>query len=70
LKWYALKGGVNSDGSVVEKPIDLEFAQLIDGICQRYHQLPSQVLKEDATMIKIIHMVAIIEEKEMQKKNG
>jgi len=40
---------------------------LIDGLCQRYSCLPSQLMAEDAT---ILRMVAIIQEAQPDEKNG
>ncbi len=62
LRWKAVKGGVNSDGSPVQKPPNLEFAELIDGICQRYGQLPSKVLEEDVMMLQILEAVSLLED--------
>ena len=41
------------------KPWALEEAELIDGLCQRYNCLPSQLMAEDAT---IMRMLAIVQE--------
>jgi len=40
---------------------------LIDGLCQRYSCLPSQLMEEDAT---ILQLVAIIQEAQPDEKNG
>ena len=44
---------------MITKPWELEEAELIDGVCQRYSCLPSQLLEEDAT---ILRMLAIVQE--------
>ena len=44
---------------MITKPWELEEAELIDGFSQRYSCLPSQLLREDAT---ILRMVAIVQE--------
>ena len=62
MKWKATKGGTNRDGSPVTKPIDLTVAELLDGICQRYGQLPSAVLKEDVMILKLIGTMALVED--------
>ena len=62
MRWKATKGGTNRDGSPVTKPIDLTVAELIDGICQRYGQLPSAVLNEDVMILKIIQTMALVED--------
>ena len=60
-------GGIDRDGNRVVKPWELEEAELIDGLCQRYSCLPSQLMEEDAT---ILRMVAIIQEAQPDEKNG
>jgi hypothetical protein len=52
-------GGIDRDGRMITKPWELEEAELIDGFCQRYSCLPSQLLEEDAT---ILRMLAIVHE--------
>ena len=52
-------GGFDRDGNRVIKPWELERAELIDGLCQRYSCLPSALLAEDVT---ILQMVAIVQE--------
>jgi len=42
------------------------MARLIDGLCQRYGCLPSQLMEEDARIIK---MLAIVTEGEEEDKN-
>lgn len=63
LRWKATKGGTNRDGSQIGKPMDLVLAEIIDGICQRYSQLPSAVLNEDVMVLKVIQIMALMEEK-------
>ena len=62
MRWKTTKGRSNRDGSPVTKPVDLLFAEMIDGICQRYGQLPSKVLEEDVMILRILHAVSIGEE--------
>jgi hypothetical protein len=52
---------------MIVKPWELEEAELIDGFCQRYSCLPSQLLKEDAT---ILRMLAIVQEGQPDEANG
>jgi hypothetical protein len=40
---------------------------MIDGLCQRYSCLPSQLMEEDAT---ILRMLAIVQEGQPAEKNG
>ena len=42
IKWVHVGGGSDRDGKPITKPLALEQAELIDGICQRYSVLPSE----------------------------
>ena len=42
---------------MIVKPWELEEAELIDGFCQRYSCLPSQLMAEDATILRMIGLV-------------
>ena len=67
-RWKAVRGGTYQDGSPVAKPLDLELAEIVDGICQRYGSLPSAVLGED---IGILRMLAIVTEGKVEdEKSG
>ena len=63
IKWRHVKGGTDRDGKVVSQPLQLYQAEIIDGICQRYCQLPSAVLEENASLLKLLHIVSLNEEK-------
>jgi|TARA_R110002020_G_scaffold274727_2_gene489905 hypothetical protein len=63
IKWRHVKGGTDRDGKVVSQPLQLYQAEIIDGICQRYGQLPSAVLEENASLLKLLHIVSLNEEK-------
>ena len=65
IKWKHVKGGTDKDGKVVSQPLQLYQAEIIVGICQRYGQLPSAVLEENASLLKLLHIVSLNEE---QKK--
>ena len=52
-----MRGGTYQDGRPVEKPAELELAEIVDGICQRYSCLPSQLMTED---VGILRMLAIV----------
>ena len=56
-RWRHVGGGVDVNGVVVSKPYELQRAELIDALCQRYGALPSQVLAEDIEIIRILAMV-------------
>ena len=42
---------IDDEGNIVVEPWALQKAKLIDGLCQRYSCLPSQLMKEDADLI-------------------
>ena len=44
---------------MVEKPNELEMAQMIDSICERYGCLPSQLLAEDISVLQIASIAAM-----------
>lgn len=58
-----MKGGTYQDGRPVAKPVELEVAELVDGICQRYSCLPSEVMSEDVGILKMLDMVGQSQEK-------
>jgi len=41
------------------KPPELANAELIDNICQRYGCLPSELMKEDVSLLKMLHIVTL-----------
>ena len=50
-RWLHVGGGTDRDGNVIGMPWPLIRARMIDGLCQRYSCLPSQLLAEDADLI-------------------
>ena len=52
-----MRGGTYQDGTPVEKPPELQTAEIIDGLCQRYSCLPSQVLAEDVGILRMLDIV-------------
>ena len=56
-RWKAVRGGTYQDGSPVANPLDLELAEIVDGICQRYGCLPSAVMGEDVGILKMLSIV-------------
>ena len=56
-RWQAVRGGTYQDGTPVAKPLDLELAEIVDGICQRYGCLPSAVMGEDGGILKMLSIV-------------
>jgi len=57
-RWRHVGGGTDADGSVIEKPHELAWAEMIDNLCQRYSALPSAVLAEDVEMLRILALVS------------
>jgi len=61
-RWKATGGGTDREGNPVTKPLALAQAELVDGICQRYSVLPSEVLKEDVGLIKLVQIAVLGED--------
>ena len=67
-RWKAVRGGTYQDGRPITKPVELDMAEIVDGICQRYSCLPSQLMAED---VGILRMLAIVSEGKVEdKKSG
>ena len=49
------------------KPVELEVAEIVDGMCQRYSCLPSQLLAED---VGILRMLAIVGEGKVEDESS
>jgi len=47
--------------------MELEMAEIVDGICQRYSCLPSALLREDAG---ILRMLTIVSEGRVEESSG
>ena len=58
-KWKHVKGGMDIDGNEIEKPVELYQAEIVDGICQRYSCLPSELYKEDVSLMRLLHIVGL-----------
>ena len=52
-----MRGGTYQDGTPVEKPQELQWAEIIDGLCQRYSCLPSQAMAEDVGVLRMLDIV-------------
>lgn len=66
-RWKAVRGGTYQDGRPISKPVELEMAEIVDGICQRYSCLPSAVLAED---VGILRMLTIVSEGKVEETSG
>ncbi|ANS03206.1 hypothetical protein [uncultured Mediterranean phage uvDeep-CGR2-KM18-C74] len=58
-RWMHVGGGTDKEGRPITKPLDLEQAELVDGICQRYGVLPSALLNENVGLLKMLHIVSL-----------
>jgi len=47
--------------------MELELAEILDGLCQRYSCLPSQVMAED---VGILRMLAIVGEGKVEDESS
>lgn len=59
IRWQAVGGAIDSDGNVVKKPAELIEAELIVRLCERFKCLPSQLLKEDVSFLRMIKIEAM-----------
>ena len=55
--WRAVPGGIDSEGNAVSKPWELQKAELVDGLCQKYSCLPSQLMNEDVDLIMRMNLI-------------
>ena len=62
-----MRGGTYQDGRPISKPVELEMAEIVDGICQRYSCLPSAVMAED---VGILRMLAIVGEGKLEDESS
>lgn len=58
-KWQRVGGAIDTDGNAVGKPWELARAELIDGLCQRYHCLPSAIMREDAYLLRMMTILGL-----------
>lgn len=56
-RWKAVAGGIDRDGNVIHPPWLLQKARMIDGLCQKYGCLPSQLLEEDTDTILMMQSI-------------
>jgi len=61
VKWKHVGGDTDRDGNAVEKPLELYQAEIVDAICQRYSCLPSELYKEDVSLMRLLHIVGLNE---------
>lgn len=66
-KWMHVGGVEDANGVLIEKPFEVEYAEIVDGISQRYGVLPSSVLDED---VRVLHYIEAVESAKGNVKNG
>lgn len=66
-KWMHVGGVEDANGVLIEKPFEVEYAEIVDGIAQRYGVLPSLVLDED---VRVLHYIEAVESAKGNVKNG
>jgi len=59
-RWKFVGGGLDINGETVDEPWELKKARFIDGLCQRYSCLPSQLLEEDVDLIVKMHSILML----------
>ena len=60
-RWQHVGGGTDRDGNVIGQPWPLMRAKMIDGLCQRYGCLPSQLMEEDTDLLfGIINILSLV----------
>ena len=69
-RWKAVAGGIDREGNVITPPWILQKARLIDGLCQRYGCLPSQLYKEDIDTILMTQTVLSLAGDNEQKESA
>ena len=58
-RWRAVGGGIDSDGNIVTKPVELTYAETIIGLCDRFHCLPSQLENESAELLRMLRIIEL-----------
>jgi hypothetical protein len=52
-RWVAVGGGTDRDGNEIKKPKELEIAELVDALCEKYGKLPSEIYSESSELLRI-----------------
>ena len=50
------------DGAVITEPKELRNARMIDKIAQRYSALPSQVMAEPVSTLRMLAILALVDD--------
>ena len=63
-KWKPVGGGVDKDGKRIEKPSELGWAEMIENLALHYSTTPSQILKEDVSVLRMLELINVGNKKE------
>ena len=63
-RWRDFGGGFDSYGNLVTKPAELTNAEMILGLCDRFHKLPSEIENEDAELLSLIAITQLAQPSE------
>ncbi len=60
-KWLNFGGAITRTGELITKPVELEEAELIIGLCDRFHCLPKEggILDQDVDIIRLLKIYAM-----------
>lgn len=64
--WSAVGGAWDSEGRMIGKPAELVEAEVIVALCERFHCLPSALLREDVGFLKLLEIHALGHPPEVQ----
>jgi len=54
IRWREVPGGFDTDGREVTEPGELTEARFILRLCERFGCLPSELLAEDAALMRLL----------------
>ena len=63
-QWRHVGGGVDKEGNRIEKPVELDRAEMIEGLALHYNTTPSQILKEDVSVLRMLELLSVGKKKE------
>ena len=63
-KFKHVGGGVDKDGKRIEKPSELGWAEMIENLALHYSTTPSQILKEDVSVLRMLELINVGNKKE------
>lgn len=58
-QWKFVGGAIDREGNVVGKPAELVEAEMIVGLCRQFGCLPSQLLAEDVSFLRMLNIAAL-----------